>query len=387
MTRDLSSVDRMAKPETLHARLGLQQVINAAGTFTPLGVSRSSPAVAAAVAQALAEFFVIDELQAAASKAVAELTGAQAAAVTHCVAGAITMAVAAAMAGEAPHAVSALPDSQGLPNRVVIPAVHAIDYGHPIVTDIRLAGALPVLAGTASACSLAELEQALAGDNIACLLLVSSRLVKGPSPALAEAVAAAHRRGIPVVIDGAAQDLRLRELVSSGADAVLVSAHKYLASPTAGLIVGKSDFVRACRAQERGVGRAMKASKEAIVGVLAAVVQRGALDQPAWRAEQARKVAWFTAQLADVPGLVVQQLPDPAGMPFARVALDVGGAGMRRDAAGLVQALRDGRPTIRVMEHALAQGRLVLELVPLRDDELRTIVARVRDACALAAEG
>jgi hypothetical protein len=52
----------------------------------------------------------------------------------------------------------------------------------------------------------------------------------------------------------------------------------------------------------------------------------------------------------------------------------------------VAQALRDGRPTIRVMEHALAQGRLVLELVPLRDDELRTIVARVRDACMLTAE-
>lgn len=387
MTRDQCAVDRKAEPATLHARLGLQQVINAAGTFTPLGVSRSSPAVAGAVAEALEAFFVIDELQAAASKAVADLTGAQAAAVTHCVAAGITVAVAAAMAGEVPHAVAALPDSQGLPNRVVIPAVHAIDYGHPILTDIRLAGALPVLAGTASACSLAELEQALEGDNIACLLLVSSRLVKGPSPALADAVAAAHRRGIPVVIDGAAQDLRLRELLASGADAVLVSAHKYLASPTAGLIVGNADFVRACRAQERGIGRAMKASKEAIVGVLAAVAQRCSLDQHAWRAEQARKVAWFAAQLAHVPGLTVRQLPDPAGMPFSRVALDIGGAGMQRDATGLAQALRDGRPTIRVMEHALAQGRLVLELVPLRDDELRTIVARVRDACSLGAEG
>jgi|GEM_PF-2492617 len=55
-------------------------------------------------------------------------------------------------------------------------------------------------------------------------------------------------------------------------------------------------------------------------------------------------------------------------------------------AGAVAQALRDGRPTIRVMEHALAQGRLVLELVPLRDDELRTIVARVRDACMLTAE-
>ncbi len=79
---------------------GLTRVINARGTFTPLGVSRSSAGVASAVAEALLEFYVLDELQATVSRLVATTTGAEAAAVTHCVCAAITLSVAASMAGE-----------------------------------------------------------------------------------------------------------------------------------------------------------------------------------------------------------------------------------------------------------------------------------------------
>lgn len=366
----------------IHARLGLRPVINAAGTFTPLGVSRSPPAVGDAVAQALQEFFVIDELQSLAGRALADWSGAQAGAVTHCVAAGITMSVAAAMAGDAPLAVAALPDSRGMPGKVVLPAGHAIDYGHPILTDIRLAGATPVLAGTPQQCSLQDLEQALAQDAVACLLLVSSRLARGQGPDPAAAVALAHARGVPAVIDGAAQDMRLPELLASGADAVLASAHKYLASPTAGLVVGTADFVRAFRAQEKGIGRAMKAGKEAIVGVLAALQVRAALDLPAWRDEQRRKVEGFVAALATTSGLRAEVLPDPAGMPFARVALCVEPVQRGWSARDLAQALREGTPSIRVMEHALAQQQLWLELVPLHAHELREIVRQLAAARA-----
>jgi len=367
--------DRQPAPPALHARLGLRPVINAAGTFTPLGVSRSPPAVADAVAQALQEFVVIDELQALAGRALADWSGAPAGAVTHCVSAGITMAVAAAMAGDAPQAVAALPDSRGLPDKVVLPAGHVVDYGHPILTDIRLAGATPVLAGSAQHCSLNDLEQALAQDAVACLLLVSSRLVQGETVDLAGAVALAHARGVPAVIDGAAQDMRVTELLATGADAVLASAHKYLAAPTAGLVVGTADFVRAFRAQENGIGRAMKAGKEAIVGVLAALQVRAALDLSAWREEQRRKVEGFVDALAPIPGLRAEAVPDPAGMPFSRVVVSVGEPALPGwTAQWLAGRLRDATPSIRVMEHALAHGQLVLELVPLRDDELGAIV-------------
>ena len=62
-------------------------------------------------------------------------------------------------------------------NRVVLPAGHAVDYGHSILQDIRLPGANPVLAGSEKHCSIEDLERELSQQGTACLLLVSSRLV------------------------------------------------------------------------------------------------------------------------------------------------------------------------------------------------------------------
>ena len=216
---------------TVRDRYGLTTVINAAGTFTPLGVSRSSPAVAQATAAALSEFFIMDELHNAAGRAIATFAGAGAAAVVHCVAAGITLSVAATMAGNEPELVAALPNTDGMRNRVVLPAGHAVNYGHPLVQDIRLAGAKPVLAGTEAECTIENIEAAIAHPDTACLLLVSSRLVRGTTVDLAAAVAAAHRRGIPAIIDGAAQDLRINELLALDPDLLLISGQNIWQRP------------------------------------------------------------------------------------------------------------------------------------------------------------
>ena len=323
---------------------------------------------------------MIDQLQSVASRELARWTGAEAGAVTHCVAAGITLSVAASMVGLDRAGTAGAPPTGGRTGRVVIPAIHAIDYGHPVLTDIRLAGAVAVLAGSESACSVQDVQRALADPDAVCLLLVASRLVRSMSLDLKAAVAAAHRRGVLAIIDGAAQDLRLHELLATGADAVLTSAHKYLASPTAGVIVGRRDFVAAFRAQEQGIGRAMKATKEGIVGVLAALDERSALDLNAWQAEQQRKVDAFLRDVNGIGGLCAHQVRDPAGMPFSRVALDVDTTSGDLNASSVARELAAGDPSIRVMEHAVAEGRLMLELVPLDDAELRLIIERLSAA-------
>jgi uncharacterized pyridoxal phosphate-dependent enzyme len=363
---------------SLHHTYGLMPVINAAGSYTPVGVSRSTRAVADVVAASLTDFFVIEELQAAAGAALCRYTGAEAGTVVHCASAGITLSIAGVMAGVDPVKIAALPDAAGMPRRVVLPAGHAVDYGHPIVTDIRLAGALPVLAGTEQHCSIAQLEQALAAPDTACLLLVASRLVQGEAVDLAQAVAAAHRRGVPAMVDGAAQDLRIPALLATGADLVVISAQKYLAAPTAGLVVGRAALVQAAHAQEKGIGRAMKATKEALLGCLAAIEQREQLSVSAWQAEQDAKVAFFVEGAARLPGLRAVAVPDPAGLPFSRAVLSVDPATAGRTAATLLQELRAGSPSVWVMGHQAGQGRLALEFVPLRHDEIVRILARLQ---------
>jgi L-seryl-tRNA(Ser) seleniumtransferase len=361
----------------IHKKYGLTRFINARGTFTPLGVSRSSDKIARASAEALSEFFVIEELQTVVSEAIARLTDAEAGTVTHCTAAGITLSVAAVMAGSTPDKVAALPDTTGMANRVVLPAGHAIDYGQSLLQALRLAGATPVLAGTDEACSTGDLEKELAHEDTAGLLLVSSRLVHGERVDFIEAVAAAHRRGVPAIIDGAAQDMRINELLAAGADIVLTSAHKYLAAPTAGLIIGRKEMIRAVRAHENGIGRAMKATKEGIIGVLTALEEREQLDLNSWRNEQDEKVTGFVAQANELPGIKARLVPDPSGMPFSRACLTLNPLQSGMDARELAHVLRTGVPQIWVMEHKVDANQLYLELVPLTDSELQVILARL----------
>lgn len=359
----------------------LTRLINAAGTFTPLGVSRSSATVGENVAAALAHFLVIDELQDIASTVLADWTGADAGAVTHCAAAGITLSIAALFAGDDPGRVAALPDTGSRPNRIALPVGHAVNYGHPIEQDIRLAGGVPVFVSQDTTDPLAPVEETLRRADVAGLLLVSSRLVQSPGEDLAAIVRIAHGLGKPVIVDGAAQDWRIPALLDTGADLIVVSGHKYLASPTAGFVIGTREKVAAVRAQEKGIGRAMKASKEAIVGLLAAIAERQSTDAAAWADDQAAKTAAFVQRANCIAGIRAEAVQDPVGMPFARAHVTVAD-GDPAVTANACATLKAGDPAIRVMEHMLDQGVMVLELVPLTAAEIDTVIERLAGVAA-----
>jgi len=356
---------------SIHDRYRLSVVINAKGTYTPLGVSRSSDGVAAAVAQALPEFFVMDELGDRAGEAIAQVTGAQAGAVVHCTAAGITLAVAATMTGGDPRRIAALPDATDMHHRVVLPASHVVDYGHSNLQGIRLAGARVDLAGEENRCSVGDLEEELDGPDVCCLLLVSSRLTQGEPLDLVAAVRAAHRRGVPAIIDGAAQFPRIADLLATGADLVLVSGQKYLGAPTAGLVAGTWPLVQSVRAQEKGIGRVMKPTKEAIIGVVAALEEWQAFDRMKWEADELAKVIAFAEAAALIPEVSAEVVRDPTGLQVSRVLLKV------KDAKRIATELEAGTPPIYVMTDRVADDELLLELIPLDADETATILAKL----------
>lgn len=357
-------------------------MINARGTFTPLGVSRSSAQVRVAVARALGDFVKVDEYHDTVARELAVVAGTEAAMVTHCAAAAITLAVAASMTGSELVQILRLPESSGLRRLVAIPAAHVVNYGHSILTDIRLAGAEPVVMDVGPDDDGESLEQLLAGGQFSAVLLVISRLISVvPGPNLAQMIRVARQRGVAVIVDAAAQDLRIAEIAALGADVAIFSAQKYLAGPTAGLAVGQRDFVAAMRLQEKGIGRAMKPSKEALAGVRAAVAQRATLDWKVWRARQDRKVDLLLAQVSSIAGLVAYAEADPTGLPFRRICLCLSGR-ETWDAAVIAETLRNGSPPVWVMDHRAACGELWLELVPLREREVIALASRFQAVLA-----
>lgn len=357
----------------------LTTVINARGTFTPLGVSRTSPQVCADVTTALANYYLIDELQELASQTLSKYTGAEATSVTHCSAASITISVAATMAGSSPEKVAALPDTTGMRDHVIIPAAHCVNYGQPILQAIRLSGAKPVVVGSQDECSLTDLEKQISDNNTCCLLLVSSRLVTDDPVDISKAVEIAKKHNVPIIIDGAAQDFRIDKLLDTGADLVLASGQKYLASPTAGLVVGNRDLVAATRAQETGIGRGMKATKEAIIGVLSAIGERTSLNVGEWQEMQEAKISNFVERSNAIKGVSARSVPDPTFMPFSRAYLQIDESKARCDAPTLIKALKNGSPAIWVNDDKASQGQLGFELVQITDQEIDMILARLEE--------
>lgn len=361
----------------IHEQLGLGRVINARGTYTPLGVSRSSEPVIEAVAQSLRQFFDMKELHETAGQKIAGLTGAEWGVVTHCTAASITLSVAALMTGREAANIQALPDTSSMKSRIVMQAGHLINYGQPIEQAIRLSGAEVVVAGSRDNCTEKELESILSCDDVCGLMLVHSRLCRGDMVKAEAAIALAHANGIPVIIDAAAQDLVMADILALGADLSLFSAQKYLAAPTSGLVLGKRDLAETVHLQEGGIGRGMKAGKEAIIGAVVALQQRGKMDAKAWAGEQARKAGEFVRGLNRLTPVTAELVPDPMGNPFSRVRVHLDGESCNKTVPEVEAALAAADPAIIVQDHADMATSLMFEINPLTEQELEIIISQL----------
>ncbi|MCP4184472.1 MAG: aminotransferase class V-fold PLP-dependent enzyme [Hyphomicrobiales bacterium] len=362
---------------SLKVKYGLNDIINARGTFTPLGVSRSSDYVAGVTGEALKHYFDMEELQAKAGEIIADHCGAQYATITNCASAAITLCVAATVTGSDLNKIQALPDTGGLNNKVVIAAGHCVNYGHPIEQDIRLAGCVPLITGGDSGCSIDELNIALSQPGVTVLIYVESRLTSGIQPDLNEFVAAAHARSIPIIVDAAAQDMRMEELVASDCDLLIFSAQKYLAAPTAGIVVGKRRWVEAVHAQVKGIGRAMKAGKASILGVIAAIEQRNQTDMIEWAKIRKLEAIQFAQHLENIKFINSNLVKDPTGGEFWRVELDLDEDSSNISAADLANKLQLGNPAIYCNSSNKNNGILNFEILDLDEDERHLIISRI----------
>jgi L-seryl-tRNA(Ser) seleniumtransferase len=377
----------------LHSKYNLRRVINACGKMTHLCGAIVLPEIAAQASESLKHFFELDEAQAAAGRVIAEASGAESGCVTACTSAGITLSVAACMTGTDLGNVLQLPDADGMPRRVVIQKGHCVNYGAPVTQAIRLAGAVPVEVGCVNRCTPAELRHELRrgpgwvrrdasiqdrGDVAAVLAVESHHTVRDGWVRLPELVPLAHEFNVPVIVDGAAQDHRLRELVGLGCDLVVTSAHKYLCSTTAGIVAGRKDLVDAVTLQNRGIGRGMKAGKEAIFGAMAALEYRLREDVPAWTAEQDRKLRKILDALADVPGLALAVDPDPNGCPFSRARLTPDPDITGHTAASLAKALLDGDPTVVPRAHHADDGYIHLDAIEMTDEDIEFTCRKLR---------
>src|SRR5271168_2065884 len=112
--------------------IGVRPFINCSSVRTMHGGSLMLPQVRAAVAEASRHFVNLDELMEAAGKRIAELTGAEWGMVTCGSAAAVALGTAACVAGNDPVKMLRLPFTDGMVNRVIIPAKQRFAYDQAV---------------------------------------------------------------------------------------------------------------------------------------------------------------------------------------------------------------------------------------------------------------
>jgi L-seryl-tRNA(Ser) seleniumtransferase len=334
-----------------YADLGVTPVINASATLTRLGGSRMPKPVMDAMASATEAFVDLVELQRRAGARIAELTGNEACYICSGAAAGIAIAVAACITKGDPAKVARLPHFDGPPAEVIIHRSHRNGYDHAA----RQTGATLVEIGMAHSTQRWELEAAISPRTACVLYFAGAHYAPGALP-LADVIEIAHARGVPVLVDAAAQIPPIaalwqytREL---GADIAIFSGGKGIRGPqSSGLVLGKREIVDACYpngSPNQSVGRPMKVGKEEMLGILAAIEWSLSQDEAAVLAGYEASVQLWLAGLKGIEGVSAERgYPSEAGQPHGRaiVRFDPRCPLSRDD---VVQALWSQNPRIAV---------------------------------------
>jgi len=324
----------------VYRRLGVRPFINARGTWTYLSGSLELPEVRRAMDDAAQHFVDIFELQQAAGRKLAQLSGAESGMVTSGAAGAMAAATAGCMAGTDPQKVWQLPDTTGMKNEVVM-----LGGRSAFDSAIRLTGAKLVVVGSVDDLSAATTDRTA--------MVYTTWL----GDRLQQALAITKKAGVPLLLDDAAGIPPIGNLSSyarMGIDLFCFSGGKGLCGPQcSGILVGRKDLIEAALAQcspwEGAVCRAMKVGKEEIVGVLTAVDTWTRLDLATLNKQWSRRVERIARLVETVPGVTTNIAIPEGGNSYPTLTVSWDEQMFGFTVADCDRELRAGEPRIEVL--------------------------------------
>ena len=359
---------------TDYQALGIRPLINAYATVTKYGGSLMPPEVVSAMNEAACSFVDLAQLQQRVGDRIAQLTRNQAAYVTSGAAAGIELAAAAAVLNKHPEALKCFPDIAAFKNEAIIFRGQRNPYDYSIqavgLQYIEIAG------------SPAALRAAIS-QRSACAFWFPRGDADADDISLAQVIAIADERNIPVIVDAAAQLPPVENLwrfTEMGAAIALFSGGKDLRGPqSSGLMLGRRDLIDSIRPisnPNHGLGRPFKVGKEELMGALAAVERYLKLDHAARAQYCEDTVRLFCEALNPLPGVCAERaFPNEAGQPLPWCRVTVDSAALGKTADDLVQAFLAHEPGIAVSP----LNEVQFHLNPMTLNPGEELI--VRDAC------
>ncbi|MEZ5353258.1 MAG: hypothetical protein R2762_11530 [Bryobacteraceae bacterium] len=365
------SLEAAAENPSVYVDLGVKPFINTTATLTINGGSRQLDEVIAAI-EAAGRFHVnLDELMEKAGERLSQLLKCEWAMVTSGAAAALAHATAACVAGADPEAMQQLPNLTGLKNEVIMPKWARNQYDHAI----RAVGTTIIEVETP------EQARNAVTSRTAMMAMLGEKWGK-ESVTLDDFAAIGRARGIPILIDAAADPLVTPDpYLSRGASLVAYSGGKIIRGPqTAGMLIGNKALVKAAflnSAPHHAVGRALKVSKEEIVGMVKAVevwVTKRNLE-----AEYKEWQSWYThidSEISKVPGVTTKVNPPRRGGPFPTLTVQWDPAKVALTAGQLGELMLNGEP--RIQTHAAGDATsFLIRPVAMKPGEYKIVAQRL----------
>jgi len=405
---------RKEKKLGIYEDLGVKPIINLAGTSTRFGGALLAPEVMDAMVQASKESVMMDELQATASRIIAELTGAEAGYVTCGAASGLTLGTAACIAGLDVVRMERLPDTTGMPNEVIMARDERSGYDHAI----RAAGAKIVevgfnesLTGSMRPVDAWEFEAAITERTAAIAFLPHSWNPR-KVPLMKEVIEVARKYEIPVLVDAAAAVPpieNLKRFVTMGADLVAYSGGKAIRGPqNTGILCGRRDLIASVALQHldmdnysdmwdpprslipkeallgqprQGMGRSQKVGKEEIVGLLVRLrhlTKEKTINEARYMHVLLEKIVDALQGILNIETQITNPASEETGsVPTLVLKLDASGLG--QNGRDVVMKLRNGEPRLWVNEKKLPEDILFITALNLNEHLAEVVGKRLQE--------
>jgi L-seryl-tRNA(Ser) seleniumtransferase len=363
--------------------LGIQPVINCAGTLTVLGGNTVDPEIIDAMKEAAGSFFDMPELHRKAGEYIAKLLDVEDGYIVNGAEAGIVLSLAACMTQGDINNMTKLPATGGMKDEVLVQPLHRNMYDYPL----GFTGAKIVEVGGEKGTTKEAFERAINDQTVASVYFVYDPK-EGVLP-LPEVAKICHERNIPVIADAAAElppKENLTNFLKQGADLVVFSGGKDIGAPNdTGLIVGRKELIRTCRnlgphsylpytgGTHVFIGRPMKTSKEDVFAFLAALEKYLKADESARMRHWEEAADYLVRELGDFARVrkMYEGPNQPRPLCVPKVELEP------RSGVTADQILRDLKNGVPPIIGYVVDGKFCLNTQCLKPGEEKIVAERV----------